>query len=166
MAAAERSRLAIAFESKRDAEIRKNISTGYKRRNPVGNLDNIKFDKENMKEEVENLPDGMRVNWSELARRQNIRNTKGELAKNGGQIAQEWLKSEGINTTRFNKRKHNGNDERVRRKKLRGQGGEITVATPQSIDRVKAELRRKISSGEYTVGQQIASKKVSKLIKL
>ena len=46
------------------------------------------------------------------------------------------------------------------------EGGEITVATPQSIDRVKAELRKKISSGEYTVGQQIASKKVSKLIKL
>jgi hypothetical protein len=29
---------------------------------------------------------------------------------------------------------------------------------------VKAELRKNISSGEYTVGQQIASKKVPKLV--
>ncbi len=95
-----------------------------------------------MREEVENLPDGMHVNWSELAQRHNIRNAKGELARNGV-IAKEWLKSEGVNTTRFNKRKHTGNDERVQRKKLRGSGGKITVATPQSIDRVKAELRKK-----------------------
>ena len=162
MAAAQRSRFAMAFESKGNAEIRKNMNNGTKRRNPVGNLANIEFDKENMREEVERFPDDMHVNWSELARQYNIKNTKGELAKNGGQIAQEWLKSEGVNTTRFNKRKHNGNGERVRRKKLRGQGGEITVATPQSIDNVKAELRKKISSGEYIVGQQIASKKVSK----
>jgi hypothetical protein len=101
----------------------------------------------------------MVVNWSDLARRHNIQNTKGELAKNGGQIAQEWLKSEGINITRF-KRKHDGNSEKIRRKKLRGQGGEITVATPQTIDIVKAELTGRILSGEYTVGQQIAPRKV------
>ncbi|CAB4010365.1 Hypothetical predicted protein [Paramuricea clavata] len=52
---------------------------------------------------------------------------------------------------------------RVRRKKLRGQGGEITVATPQNIDKVKAEIRKKISSGEYTVGQQIAPRKYEKM---
>jgi hypothetical protein len=56
--------------------------------------------------------------------------------------------------------KYNGNDdERIRRKKLRGQGGEITIATPQSIDRVKAELREKVLSGDYTVGQQNCTKK-------
>jgi hypothetical protein len=48
----------------------------------------IEFDKENMKE-VENFSDGKHANWSELTRQYNIRNTKGELAKNGGQIAQE-----------------------------------------------------------------------------
>ena len=111
-----------------------------------------------MKEEVESYPDGI-VNWSDLARRHNIINNKGELAKNGGQIAQEWLKKEGVNINRF-KRKNDQSDPRVRRKKLRGQGGEITIATPQSIDKVKAEIRKKISSGEYTVGQQIAPRKV------
>ncbi|CAB3995643.1 Hypothetical predicted protein [Paramuricea clavata] len=53
---------------------------------------------------------------------------------------------------------------RIRRKKLRGQGGEITVATPQSIDSVKAELRGKILLGEYSVGQQIAPRKYEKMV--
>ena len=161
LAATERARLAMAFESKQVARQRKQMATVTKKRNPVGNLDNIAFEKEKMKQEVESYPDGMVVNWSHLAQRYNIKNTKGELAKNGGQIAQKWLKSEGIDTTRF-KRKYNGNDdERIRRKKLRGQGGEITIATPQSIDRVKAELREKVLSGDYTVGQQIAPRKVN-----
>jgi hypothetical protein len=34
------------------------------------------------------------------------------------------------------KRKHDGNGERVRRMKLRGHGGEITVAVPQTMESV------------------------------
>jgi hypothetical protein len=102
-----------------------NIAEVTKKINPVGNLDNVAFEKENMKQEVGSYPDGMVVNWSHLAQQYNIKNTEGELAKNGGQIAQKWLKSEGIDTTRF-KHKHNGNDgEQIRRKKLRGQVGGV-----------------------------------------
>jgi hypothetical protein len=39
----------------------------------------------------------------------------------GVQIAKEWLKSVGVDISRF-KRKNDGNDERVRRMKLRGHG--------------------------------------------
>jgi hypothetical protein len=91
----------MAFDSKQVARQRKQVATVTKKRNPVGNLDNIAFEKEKMKQEVESYLDGMVVNWSHLAQRYNIKNTKGELAKNGGQIAQKWLKSEGIDTTRF-----------------------------------------------------------------
>lgn len=42
-----------------------------------------------------------KVNWSELAGRYKIKNKKGEIAKNGGQIAQEWLISQGVNLHRF-----------------------------------------------------------------
>ncbi len=34
----------------------------------------------------------MVVNWSDLARRHNIQNTKGESSQEWGQIAQEWFK--------------------------------------------------------------------------
>lgn len=73
-------------------------------------------------------------------------------------MAQEWLKSVGVNVTRF-KRPHEQSEERTRRKKLRGTGGEITVATPQTIGSVKEEMKQVIS-GEYTVGQHIAPQKV------
>ena len=63
--------------------------------------------------EVENYPDNMVLNWSTLERKHNIKNTQGEIAKTvWGQIATKWLKSVGVDISRF-KRKHDGNDERV-----------------------------------------------------
>ena len=159
MAATQRSRFAMAFESTEDAKLRSNVEAGTKKRSPVGNLQNKNFDKEKMKEEVENYPDNMVINWSTLARKHNIKNTQGEIAKNGGQIAKEWLKSVGVDVNRF-KRKLDGNEEKVRRKKLRGHGGEISVAVPQTTESVKADMKEKILSGEYTVGQQIVPRKV------
>jgi hypothetical protein len=89
----------MAFESKETAKQR-SASTGSKKRSPVGQLSNVTWDKERMKE-VESYPDDTKVNWSDMARRYSIRNTKGEIAKNGGQVAQEWLKSVGVNVSRF-----------------------------------------------------------------
>lgn len=153
----------MAFESVEDAKRRTNMAAGAKKRNPVGNLDNKNFDRDQMRKEVENYPDEMVVNWSDLARKYNIENTQGEIAKNGGQIAKEWLKSVGVDVNRF-KRRHDGIDDRARRKKLRGQGGEITVATPQTVASLKADIKKKILSGEYTVGQQIVPRKVCVII--
>ena len=108
----------MAFESKENAQQPKSAPTTTKKRNPVGNLTNVTWDKEVLKEEVDNYPDGTRVNLSDLARRHNIQNTKGETPKNGGQIAQEWLKSVGANVNRF-KRSNTctTTEERIRRKK-------------------------------------------------
>ena len=109
----------MAFESKENAQQRKAPSTTTKKRNPVGNLTNATWDKEASKEQVDNYPDGTRVNLSDLARRHNIQNTKGETAKNGGQIAQDqWLKSVGANVNRL-KRSNTctTTEERIRRKK-------------------------------------------------
>jgi len=50
---------------------------------------------------VEGYKDDTKVNWSELARRYEIKKKKGEIAKNDGQIAQEWLISQGVNLHRF-----------------------------------------------------------------
>jgi hypothetical protein len=44
-------------------------------------------------------------------------------------VAQEWLKSVAVNVSRF-KRLCEQTGERIRKKNLRGAGGEITDATP------------------------------------
>ena len=59
------------------------------------------WDKNALKLEVEGYADETKVNWSELARRYEISNKKGQIAKNGGQIAQEWLIFQGVNLHRF-----------------------------------------------------------------
>jgi hypothetical protein len=108
----------MAFERTEVAKHRSNVEAGTNKRSPVGNLQNNHFDKEKMKAEVENYPDNMVINWSTLAKKHNIKNTQGEIAKTGCQIAKEWLKSVGVDVNRF-KRKLDGNEEKVRRKKLR-----------------------------------------------
>ena len=95
------------------------------------------------------------VNWSELARRFQIKNKNGELAQNGGQIAMEWLKSEGVNVKRFRKKRRAGNDANIRRKLRKGAGSEITLPCP--------ETNGKVLSGEIHVGEPIVPRKVINL---
>ena len=146
----------MSFESKEN----QNVDEPTKYRKPVGNLEAMDWDKDALKAEVENFPDKAAINWSELARRHNVQNRSGELAKNGGQIAQEWLKSVGVNIDRF-KRMPENCGTRFRRKKLRGAGGEITLATPQTNANLKNDLKNKILSDEYSVGELITPKNVS-----
>ena len=129
--ARQRERLASSFESTITAKKRKERemmeeTTGKRRKKDhVGRLENTLWDKDGLKKEVDGYPDETKVNWSELARRFEIRNKKGEIAKNGGQIAQEFLIKAGSNIHRFNcKRELSTTDRtRIRRKKLRGIGG-------------------------------------------
>jgi hypothetical protein len=46
--------------------------------------------------EVNGYTNGTVINWSELARRYEMKNKNGELAKNGGQIVQEHINSQGV----------------------------------------------------------------------
>lgn len=67
---------------------------------------------------MEGYKDDTKVNWSELAGRYKIKNKKGEIAKNDGQIAQEWLISQGVNLHRF--KRPSEAERQPRRKKLKG----------------------------------------------
>ena len=64
----------------------------------------MEWDKEGMKDEINGYADETLVNWSELARRFQIKNKNEELAQNGGQIAMEWLKS-GVNVEKIQEKK-------------------------------------------------------------
>ena len=131
----------------------------------VGNFDSVTWDKDALKAEVESYCNERTVNWSELAGNYNVKNTNGEISGNGGQIIKECLKSEGVDVNRF-KRKRDDTDEReehIRRKKRRGTGGEITVPTEASPEKLRQMAKEKIQSGEYTIGQRIVPKKVCNL---
>ena len=130
-ASRQRERLASSFETRqkakerRDSELIKEREGRRKKTNHSGNLERLTgWDKEALKLEVEGYPIGTKVNWSELARKYLVKNKRGEPAKNGGQIIQDWLISQGVNVHQFQRP---GSDldgvRRARRKKLRGAGG-------------------------------------------
>jgi hypothetical protein len=117
----------------------------------------VTWDTEVLKEEVKLYDSEGVVNWSELARKYDVKKANGEHAKNGGQIIKDWLNSEGVDVNRF-KQKHDQSDAtmtNIRRTRRKGAGGEVTVPTDVTPEKLKEILNKKIESGEYTVGQRI-----------
>jgi len=96
-----------------------------------GNFDRMTWDKEALKKEVESKKDGKKINWSEVACRYHVTHKRGEIARNGRQIVQEWLVNQGVNIHRFNPQGL-PNKLRARQKKKRGQGGEISIPVPET----------------------------------
>ena len=119
----------------------------------------MSWNKEELRAEVESYEDGKFVNWSALAKAYNVKNTQGNPAANGGQIVKEWLKSVGVDTERF-KRYNTSDGPRVRLKKRKGLGGEISTPTPETNSALKKRLQEKILQNEYSVGKLIVPKKV------
>ena len=97
-----------------------------KKKRHAGNFDKVSWDKNGLKEEVESYEGDTNVNWSDLARRYQITNKKGQIAKNGGQIAQEWLISQGVNLHRFNRPSENALSPEGRNSK----DWEVKLASP------------------------------------
>lgn len=83
------------------------------------------------------------------------------MAQNGGQIAMEWLKSEGVDVERFKKRRESdiGN---IRKKMKKGVGGEITVPCPETSRKLQGKLKEKILSAEMNVGELVVPRKVNR----
>jgi hypothetical protein len=153
----------MSFESKEEAAERtRQQKQQGKQKSPVGKFANMEWDKEGMKAEVNSYGDDTLPNWSELARQFQIKNKSGELAQNGGQIAKEWLKSEGVNVERFRKRRRECNEGNIRKKLKRGAGGEITVPCPETNGKVLQKLQEKVLSCEINVGELIVPRKVIK----
>ena len=160
--ARQRDRLTMAFESKEDAVNRceQQASGTTAKKSPVGRFDQMNWDKEKLEVEAEVYEKNTVFNLSQLAVRYNITNQKGELAKNGGQIAKEWLASVGIDTTQFMRKFEevdNCDHKRVRRKTKNGAGGEISLPTPSTNENLKKQFQAKISKG--SIGEMIVPKR-------
>ena len=155
-----RERLAMSYESAHDAH-EKNAAEGKTQKNPIGNLEKMTWDKEGLQKEVENYESGTFINWSELARRYKITNTAGELAKNGGQIAQECLKAEGVDLSWFVKEAARSDGKPIIRKRLKkGAGVEISIPLPETNEKLKQKLKTQVISGEYNTGELVVPRKV------
>ena len=152
----QHSRLASSFETTVSAKDR---NQKVKKRSRVA--ETVTWDTEALKEEVRSYDSEKVVNWSELARKYDVKKANWEIAKNCGQIIKEWLNSEGVDVNGF-KRKHRQSDATMTniRKKRKSTGGEIAVPTDVTAEKLKEIMNKKIESGEYTVGQRIVPKTI------
>ena len=177
-ASRKRERLASSFETKKDAKERhdrvakerhdrvaqESGSGPKKRKKHSGNFSNIisGLNKEVLKQEVEAYEEGTIINWSQLARKFNVTDKNGNLAKNGGQVIQDVLINLGINVHQY--KRPSSDIPRIRRRKLKGNGGEISVPSPECNESLKSTLKLKIANGDISVGEMIVPKRYRKLV--
>lgn len=166
MNAWQRSRITSSFESKETARKRKSINDENqnptkKTKDHTGNYNSMIGDKEELRREVEELPNDFEINYSHLARKYNVCDSSGKIASNGGQIVKEYLMSEGVELSRFKLYRKDDKCEVIRRRKRKGKGGEISIPTEISTKKLKQKLKENIESGKYTVGEFIVPCTVS-----
>lgn len=70
-----------------------------------------------------------------------------DIAKNGRQIAPEWVISQGENIHRFKGLCQLIDSKTNRSNRLRGQGGEILMPIPESANQIKDKLKQKLLDG-------------------
>lgn len=87
------------------------------------------------------------INWSGVAREHGI------TARNGGQIVKEFATEMGFDTNSFDIK--NGRT-RMRAKKLKMPGGEISVPCHKTASMIKSDWADMIRSGELTLGEPCA----------
>ena len=73
----------MCFESYEEAKHRCKTSqkAENEKRSPIGNFENMQWDKQALLEEVNSYSDGTVINWSAPARQYQVKNKNGELAK-------------------------------------------------------------------------------------
>ena len=54
--------------------------------------------------------------------------------------------------------------KRIRRKRLRRQGGEIPLLTPESATKLKEKSKQKLLDGDYTLGEAITPRRYEKMV--
>ena len=143
-----RKRLALSYEKPEKTLIPKSHSP---------NEHNMSWYVEGAVSELENFPPNLKINWSATARKYNI------SGKNAGQILKEMAKKHKINTTTLDQR---DNTPRIRRRKRRLPGGEISMARLPTVHAVKEEKNQLILSGQLSIGEPCAPYSISKSIYL
>lgn len=102
-----RSRMLQYFETKEDAQQRtenekEKIKKGIKRKhNHIGKEDAYTWKAGECLKEVSEYADGQTINYSQLAKKYEMKNKDNEYPPNGGQIVKEYLVNNEIDISKF-----------------------------------------------------------------
>ena len=135
LASYNQKRLALSFEPSPQTKRRKSHSPSEQ---------NVTGDVTGAMEELRNLPNGEKINWSAMARKYNIQQ------KNGGQILKELAEEKGIDVSKLDQQRVTPHQRRC---KKRLPGGEISTPCLPTKGEIVDEKKRLVQSGELTIGE-------------
>ena len=108
-------------------------------------FDKVTWDKEKVLNDLQSLPPAPPpLNWQQFAREHGI------TGGNAGQIAKEFAKESGVDTERLDGRSET---HRLRVKRRRLLGGEISVPSTLTPEAVRNEWKKLIDNGELSLGR-------------
>ena len=120
------------------------------------NVENLAWDVTHAVAELQNFPPHQKINWSEMARQYKIPN------RNAGQVLKETAKKHGIDTSSLENSVHT--TPRIRKRKSRLPGGEISMPCLPTVSAIKEEKRQLILSGELNIGEPCATFHLTKSV--
>ena len=143
-------RLSQSFETFEQAKQRASAKQNKTRKNHIGSyscLDSEYF------AEVENYEIGTYINFTKLSQKFQMKNKAGALPSNSGQVVKELLEKKDIDLKKFD---YKGKGKTImRRSKRRINGTKVSMPTEPTNKKIKQNMKTKISSGDYTIGELI-----------
>lgn len=136
------------YQRKRMAQSFEQSSATKRVRSHVPSQNNRSCNAEAIVKEVQEWPEGKRMNWSEIARRH------GMSSGNAGQIVKEIAKENGVDLSPFVV-KH-AKPKRSRSSKHKLPGGEISIPANPTPASIKADIKSMIACGKLTLGEPCA----------
>ena len=139
----KRMRLSQSFETPTEKYKRaQSTSSGTRKHSP--NFENVNWDKEGLLNTLHNWPEGELINWTQVASEWNV------PGSNRGQIVKEFAKENGIDVIKLDHRQPNS---RLRARRLRLPGGEISTPVHKSVKGIKDEWNEMINTGKLSLGE-------------
>ena len=104
------------------------------------------------------------INFTGLAKKYDMKNKEGNIPGNGGQVVKEFLIENGIDSSSFNYKSKDRNNENTRRCKRKIKGTSISLPCDPTNVKVKKELKRMVHEGNYSLGELIVPQKYKKVV--
>ncbi len=136
-----------SYNRKRKATYLESPQVPKKARSHIPQLSQVSWDTQSVLRELQTLPDGSKVNWSEIAR------THGVPGGNAGQTVKEFARQNGIDVSALDS---HPTSCRVRSQKRKLPGGEISVPCSPTLSVIKKQRNALIADGTLLLGQPCA----------
>lgn len=145
-----------SFHNKEESKV-KARTTRLTNNKHVSDFSKYQFNQELLLDNFNKSKENLKVNWTKLAVDSNLKNENNVTPNNAGQVAKEWIKSKGLDLSWEKERAI------IRRHKVKGPGGEISMPCEPTEKKLKSNLKEMIANNLIKSGELVNPKLMEKL---